>query len=380
MTKQPNFKEISLSADISSSTQLQDTIENNNSKEIFQIHQPKLQHHIAVVATNTQQMKETGFGTIETCKFFYDILNKKYQKVTFHDVSSKTDLYEVVLSKPDLVVLCSKYLMDVDSNTRTWFVDYFSEHEIAFTGSDRQGLEFDSNKSKAKTTVQNHGIATANFFLAQPDQFQSEDKLPLPLPLFIKPMDAANGNGIDENSLARDFESYQKKVQELFTIYGANVLVEEVLSGREFTVAIFDDPQNNYRSIMPVEIITPMNTKGDRVLGSASKQKNDELLRAVTEPTLSAVSELAGSVFSALGAISFGRIDIKLDALGKPNFLEANLMPGMTPDSSYFPRACSLQSVANPSDTKPAGMSHSEVALKIVELGLNRVLTLEQVA
>lgn len=379
MTEQTDLAKIGLTSELIGPLQFPNPIANNSDRQDLQEHSSKLKNHIAIVATDTQDLKETGFGSIETCRFFYDQIKEAYQTVTFHEISSISGLNEIVTSKPDLVVLCSKYLLDVNSNTKTWFSEYFSEHAIAFTGSDRTSLEFDSNKGKAKAAMQNHGIATAKFFQTCPGQFETEDKLPLLLPLFVKPIDAANGNGIDENSIVRDFESYQNKVKELFESFGADVLVEEVLPGREFTVAVFDDPENGLRSIMPVEIIAPMNEKGDRILGCAAKQQNHELLRTITEPTLTAVSELAGSVFTALGIKSFGRIDIKLDAEGAPNFLEANLVPGMTPDSSYFPRACSLQNGSKSKKNKPTSMTHSEVALRIVELGLNRVTTLQQV-
>lgn len=38
----------------------------------------------------------------------------------------------------------------------------------------------------------------------------------------------------------------------------------------------------------------------------------------------------------------FARIDIKTNKEGKCFFLEANLVPGMTEDFSYFPKACEL--------------------------------------
>ena len=36
----------------------------------------------------------------------------------------------------------------------------------------------------------------------------------------------------------------------------------------------------------------------------------------------------------------FGRIDIKMDDKGIPNFIEANLMPGL--QKGYFYRSCSM--------------------------------------
>lgn len=106
----------------------------------------------------------------------------------------------------------------------------------------------------------------------------------------------------------------------------------------------------------------PTNTKGDRVLGRQQKSDNREKLQKVNEPELTAVSVLAGKVFSALGVQDFGRIDIKMDAMGTPHFIEANLVPGLTPGTSYFPRAC----FAN------QAMTYESVVLKIAELALIR--------
>ncbi|KLN61907.1 hypothetical protein WH96_03965 [Kiloniella spongiae] len=327
---------------------------------------------MAVVATNTEGNKETGFGSIDTCKAFYEALMESYQRVTFHEVATRASLDLIVRERPDLVVLCSKYLPETGGHPKIWFSEYFAAHDIAFTGSDRETLEFDSNKSKAKTVLLNNGIATAKFFLAHPDQFQSEDQLPLPLPLFIKPLDAANGNGIDENSIARDFESYRQKIAELFLAFGAKILVEELLPGREFTVAVLDNRNEATRMVMPLEIIPPENCKGDRTLGCDAKKKNDEVLQLVEEPLVSEIKQLVGKAFSILGAQDFGRIDVKLDALGQPHFIEANLVPGMTPDSSYFPRACILNNTESRIKNDMPTITHSDIARKIVELALNR--------
>lgn len=331
----------------------------------------KIDRHIAVIAADSTGMKETGFGSIETCLTIFEVLKGHYKRVEFHAVSTRADLERIATIAPDLAVLCGKYVVEKRNETKIWFSEFFSSHGIEFTGSDRAGLEFDSNKSKAKTVLLNKGIATAKFFLARPGQYQTEQMLPIPLPLFIKPLDAANGNGIDENSIAHDFAGYEAKVAELFAIYGVAPLVEELLPGREYSVAILDDTRKNKRQVWPVEIIAPQNTNGDRILGSREKSNNSESLHNVAEPLLSAVSRVAEEAFSALGAREFGRIDVKLDAKGVPHFIEANLVPGMTPDTSYFPRACAIGSAATGHDSQR--MTQNDVVLKITEAALSRV-------
>jgi D-alanine-D-alanine ligase len=111
-----------------------------------------------------------------------------------------------------------------------------------------------------------------------------------------------------------------------------------------------------------VEIVVPRNAKGNRVLGYREKSGNREKLSKVKDPDLTAVSALANKVFSVLGVRDFGRIDVKMDAAGVPHFIETNLVPGMTPETSYFPRACDINLM----------MSYESVVLKIVDLALNR--------
>jgi D-alanine-D-alanine ligase len=328
--------------------------------------------HIAVVATNTEGMKETGSGSLETCRAVYDALNKRYQRVTFHEVTSTTILNDIVKEAPDLVVLTSKYFVENQSNVKTWFSQYFADRNIAFTGSDRNAMEFDSNKSKAKTLVQNNGLATAKYFLTHPDQYKSEKQLPISLPVFIKPVDAANSNGIDRNSVARDFNAYRRKVNELFEEFGVKVLVEEFLPGREFTIAILRGETNATRLTIPMEIIPPKNSKGDRILDGEAKRQNLETTNLVAEPLRTKMIAFADQIFEILGARDFGRIDVKIGPDDKLFFLEANLCPGMTPGTSYFPQAYILDSRRNVMFAGEPNVHHSDVVTKIVEIALSR--------
>jgi D-alanine-D-alanine ligase len=175
----------------------------------------KIDRHIEVVTTETAGMKETGFGSLETCRRVRDALKSRYTRVHFNEVQSERDLERIVDRAPDLVVLCVKYVVDEKQGAKIWLSDYFSQCDVPYTGSDRATLEFDSDKSKAKNALLENGVATAKYFLAHPGMFKNEGHLSLPLPLFVKPLDAANGNGVDENSLVHDFASYEAKVEEI---------------------------------------------------------------------------------------------------------------------------------------------------------------------
>lgn len=346
--------------------------ENQLQKNKNQPFPPKFGRRIAIVTASSNGRYENGFGTLETCKTFCDTVRKSFANVSYHQVLDISSLEHIVKERPDLVILCCKYILDPTTSEKIWLSDYFQFKNLIFTGSARKALTIASNKSIAKTIVKRADIATARHFLASTDQYRTEDELPLKLPLFIKPLDFANGSGIDEYSIARDFRTYSEKILELSSKHGRKVLVEEFLPGREFTVAIFNDETTGRRWTLPMEIISFKNKNGDRILGAYEKGRNLEQTRPVEEPLLSQLKTLASEVFSAVGARDFGRVDFKLDGSGIPNFLEINLLPGMTPESSYFPKACSFKEKGGSVNGSYSGMSYSQVANKIVEIGLNR--------
>jgi hypothetical protein len=72
----------------------------------------KIDRHIEVVTTETTAMKETGFGSVETCQRVCDVLKSRYAQVHFNEVQSERDLERIVDREPDLVVLCVKYVVD----------------------------------------------------------------------------------------------------------------------------------------------------------------------------------------------------------------------------------------------------------------------------
>jgi D-alanine-D-alanine ligase len=317
---------------------------------------------IDIVTTDTAGMRESGFGSIETCQEIAHILSGEHSSVRFNLVTSKRDLQEIANRRPDLVVLCVKYIFDDLCGEVVWLTDFFDRNNVLHSGSDFKTLDFDSNKSIAKTFLRNKGVATADSFLARPEQYGRDCPLPLEFPLFVKPLDGANGNGIDDNSIVRDLPSFEAQVRSVVHKFGRAALVERVLTGREFTVAIFSEESNQSLQAMPVEIIAKPNQGGDRILGAKTKAENRETLHAVHGVLRSQISEFALRAFLALGARDFGRIDVRLDAQGIPHFLEANLVPGMTRDSSYFPEACRID----------ASLSYQDVILKIFDLTWRR--------
>lgn len=297
--------------------------------------------HIEIITTPNEALKESGFGSLKACNSVLNAIRRMGHNVKLNVCESKACLDGVVKRKPELVILAVKYIPG-ENEDDIWLSEYFAQHNINFTGSSREVLKFDSNKVKAKMHLTNKGIKTARYFIAAPGQYKSESELPFSFPLFLKPLDAANGNGIDDLSFVTSFTDFEAKVASLFDLFNQPVLVEEYLDGREFTVAVIKK-DNNELIVSAVEIIPLASTNGLRILGAQAKKDDSEKMIKIDDPEMkSRVTALAIDAFNSLGVRDFGRVDVKANKSGDCFFMEANLVPGMTYGSSYFPQACHL--------------------------------------
>lgn len=296
---------------------------------------------IEIITTPNEALKESGFGALKACESVLEAIQQMGYSARLNVCKTKACLDEVAKRKPGLVILAVKYI-PVNNGDDIWLSDYFTQHAINFTGSSREVLKFDSNKVLAKTHLTNKGIKTARYFLAVPGQYKTESELPITFPLFLKPLDAANGNGIDDLSFVTNIADYESKIASLFDTFNQPILVEEYLEGREFTVAVIKAPDEKL-VVAAVEVIPQLSTNGLRILGAQAKIDDSEMLLPIDNIALkNRVITLATNAFNALGIRDFGRIDIKTNPQEECFFMEVNLVPGMTYGSSYFPAACDI--------------------------------------
>lgn len=295
---------------------------------------------IEIITSPNNELKETGFGSLLACTNILESIERMGHIVTLTVCTSLNDLDDIVKRKPDLVVLAAKY-MPMKIVDDVWFSEYFAKNKITFSGSNRETLKYDSDKVLAKSHLNNAGIRTAKYFTAIPGQYQSEADLPFLFPLFLKPIDAANGNGIDDLSFVKNFVEFEAKLLSLHDLYKSPILVEEYLGGREYTVAIIK-AYNGEMIISAIEVVAPESTGGLRILGEKVKKFDTENLQKIETNNIENVKELAVAAFCSLGIRGFGRIDLKMNDSGQCFFMEANLVPGMNLGSSYFPRACEI--------------------------------------
>ena len=301
---------------------------------------------------------QDNVGIILEEKKVLKILSKRYENVLVTEINSEEDLESLVKRKPDLVFSGVKYFSF--NNKNIWLNDYLEIFEIPYIASSKAALDNESDKNKAKKIMQKNNIKTADFFITNPGEYLKESSIPIKFPLFIKPVTGGDSRGVDKNSLVFNFEDFTTKVLDIKINQNSPSLVETYLSGKEYSVGIFEDSIDGSLRAMPIEIIVKKNIDGHCILDFDVKKNDEESVILVSDIVVfDKLSKLAKDSFKALGGKSLGRIDIKMNHLGVPYFIEANLMPGLR--KGYFYRSCVLN----------LDMNYDDMILSIASTGLS---------
>ena len=328
----------------------------------------KINQHIEIVSSTVAGLSSMGKSPREAIQ---RALRKHYTKVGISIVNNHLDLEELLAKKPDVVFLGMKYIPehldgDKSSANKIWLSNYLAEQGITSTGSDSLSHQLELNKPFAKQRVIDAGLATSPYHVATEVMKLKRSEVLFNFPMFVKPTNLGGGQGVDANSVVHTFTQLSNKVESITDEIQSDALIEQYLSGREFSVAILKDDLNSNFYIMPIELVAPQDIHGSRLLSNVIKSADAEKASAITDLELKkAICDLAIKVFHALGARDYGRIDIRLDDDGKPHFLEANLIPSLMDNYGSFPKACKIN----------ADLEYEDMLIKIVRLAFNRSFT-----
>ena len=248
--------------------------------------------------------------------------------------------------------------------------------QIPYSGSDPLTLGLCLDKYRTKEILSYHHVATPAFVL-----IDDAEKLPkhLSYPLLVKPSLEGSSKGITDSSLVRNSQELQRELGRIRENYAQPALVEEFLSGREFTVAMLGNGAE-VRVLPIVEIDFSTLPAGANPIYSYEAKwlwdtEEDPLqifhCPAPLEPLLQrAIEDLCRKAFNHLGCRDWCRIDVRLDGNGHPQIIEVNPLPGVLPrpeQNSCFPKAA-----------RAAGLSYSEMILSVVDAACERLGLVEK--
>ena len=213
---------------------------------------------------------------------------------------------------------------------------YFDMLKIPYTGCDAATSAITFNKRYATAVAGMAGIAVAKSVILIKNNFTSPDEIiaNLNFPVFIKPNNGGSSIGMSKVEKASDElgVAIEKAFRE-----DDQVLVEEMISGREFTVGVF-------KSKGEIVVLPLTEVKADADMAffdfeAKYQGKSTETTPAIVDDAIAdKVREAARKVYRVFNCRGVVRIDfIYNEQEAAPYMLEVNTIPGQS-EASIVPQ------------------------------------------
>ena len=219
-------------------------------------------------------------------------------------------------------------------------------YNIPYVFSGPLVLALTLQKAMTKSVVRDAGVPTPAYYVV--NRLGDTDHINLSFPLFAKPLAEGTGKGIDSRSVIYNSKELKDRCNYLLERFKQPVLVETYLSGREFTVGIVGTG-DEARSVGVLEIILKENAEKN-VYSYVNKEECEELVeyRLVSGTVAAACEKVSLDAWRALGCEDAGRVDVRHDHEGIPNFIEVNPLAGIHPEHSDLPILSSKNGITYP--------------------------------
>jgi len=197
------------------------------------------------------------------------------------------------------------------------------KYNLPFTGAN-SGF-YEPSKELQKMMAYYFGVRTPAFAFAFNDQDIEEAAQNLNYPMIVKHFNGYSSVGMTRQSRVTNREELFDMAQKMIAEY-EGALIEEFIDGREFTVLVAENPDDESNPIA----FTPVECKfknGETFKHFDLKWKEFQNLSWVAcddERLAHELKEMSKKIFVALGGVGYGRTDIRVNEKGEPYFLEIN--------------------------------------------------------
>lgn len=222
---------------------------------------------------------------------------------------------------------------------------------IRYTGSGYFGSALAMNKEVSKVFFKKNNIPVPNgIHMAKDGRIDDFAKTGLTLPCIVKPCCGGSSIGV---SIVRKEEEFSQALTEAFR-WEDEIIIEDYIEGRDFSVGILDN------KALPVIEISPLegfyDYKNKYKAGCAVETCPAKLPEGISAKMM----RYAEAAAQALGLDSYSRMDFKLGEDGSIYCLEANTLPGMTATSLL------------PQEAQAIGMDYAQLCEKIIQVSLQK--------
>ncbi len=222
---------------------------------------------------------------------------------------------------------------------------------IKYTGSDYLSSAIAMNKDTAKQFFIANGIPTPKgISMTRATREDDLSKLDVSLPCIVKPCCGGSSIGV---TIVREEAEFSKALDDAFK-WENELIIEEFVQGREFSVGVIEGKALPVIEIAPIEGF--YDYKNKYKAGSAVETCPAELPDDVTEK----MQHYAEEVARVIGLDTYSRTDFLLNEKNEIFCLEANTLPGMTATSLL------------PQEAAAVGVNYNQLCEHLIAISLKK--------
>jgi D-alanine-D-alanine ligase len=214
--------------------------------------------------------------------------------------------------------------------------------EIPFTGPGPMPLRLCLHKDRARQILEGAGVTIPEgFVITSRADLDPERLAGLAYPMFLKLSREDASIGIEASNVATDPGGLARRAAQLLDQYRQPLIAERFIDGREVNVTVIGNPGS--LEVLPLHEIDfgAMPDGSPHIISYAAKWDDAHPDYAGTlpvplrdpDPALAALIEsVSRAAFEALELADYARVDLRIDAAGKPHVIDVNpncdLSPG----------------------------------------------------
>jgi D-alanine-D-alanine ligase len=247
-------------------------------------------------------------------------------------------------------------------------VSYLELVQVPYTGCNPRGLIIARDKALSKKILHYHRIRGPRFAVVPAGRKLRHKPARLDYPLIVKSQVEEASFGIAEASLVNNDEKLAERIEFMHANVGTSLILEQYVDGRELYVGVMG---NSRLQVLPVWELEMRGLRSDapriatrRVKWNLKFQERRGIeigpARDLPPEVERLLVKTTKRLYRLLQLSGYARVDFRLDAEGRPYFLEANPNPDIGYGDEFAEAA------------EAAGIDYEPLLDRILAIGLRK--------
>ncbi|MCC7396498.1 MAG: ATP-grasp domain-containing protein [Planctomycetes bacterium] len=246
------------------------------------------------------------------------------------------------------------------------FVSYLELLKQPYTGCNPRGITLAGDKALSKQILTWHRIPVPAFAVFPLRTKKARLPRRMTFPVIVKSAVQHGSAGIAQASVVHTDKELAERVEFLHRTLQTDVVVEQFLAGREFTVSVLGNERLETFPIWELwfdklpegnESIAPSRVKWDPDYADRVGLRTGRA-RDLGEEVEQQIVKIVKRTYRALHLSGYARIDLRMDEAGRVYVIEANVNNDLTPGEDF------------PESAKSAGVDYDQLLQRILNVGI----------